>query len=207
MEKTLDPSEIEAKKSQLIYTARRNFKQKLQTNNGGNLSIRLSSIPALIIKPSGIGFNECSMDNLMMVDLNGNIIDGYLKPSKDLDFHLDLYKVRPDINAIVHCHSPWATSCATAGEEIPCLTVQTKEKLGRIPLIPLSKNGGPQTSEEISPVLSDKSLNAAILANHGSIGLGKTLMTAQYVAELIEETAHIFCMKNSLISSTKKSPE
>tara|TARA_A100001015_G_scaffold45372_1_gene50044 strand:- start:1076 stop:1672 length:597 start_codon:yes stop_codon:yes gene_type:complete len=197
----LDPSEIEAKKLQLICIAKRNFEQRLQTNNGGNLSIRLSSVSALIIKPSGIGFNECSIDNLMIVNLDGTIIDGHLKPSKDLDFHLDLYNVRPDINAIVHCHSPWATSCASAGEEIPCLTVQTKEKLGRIPLIPLSENGGPQTSKEISPILSDKSLNAAILANHGSIGLGKTLMTAQYVAELIEETAHIFCIKNILNNS------
>ena len=194
----MDPSEVEAKKSLLIKIAKRNFILKHQTNNGGNLSVKLSSIPAIIIKPSGVGFNECNMHNLMIVDLEGNILEGNLKPSKDLDFHLGLYNSRLDINAIVHCHSPWATSCASSGIEIPCFTVQTKEKLGRIPLIPLSENGRPQTSKEITPVMSGKAINAAILVNHGTIGLGKTLISAQYIVELIEETAHVFCMSNSL---------
>ena len=175
----MDPSEVEAKKSLLIKIAKRNFKLKHQTNNGGNLSVKLSSIPAIIIKPSGIGFNE-------------------LKPSKDLDFHLGLYNARLDINAIVHCHSPWATACASSGIELPCLTVQTKEKLGKIPLIPLSENGGSQTSKEITPIMSDESINAAMLVNHGTVGLGKTLISAQYIVELIEETAHIFCINSSL---------
>jgi len=56
----------------------------------------------------------------------------------------------------VHCHSPWATGYASAGIEIPCLTVQTIEKIGRMPLIPLSPNGGPQTEAEISPVFEDR---------------------------------------------------
>ena len=197
MENVLDFSEIEAKKSLLINIAKRNFEQKLQTNSGGNLSIKLSSLPAIIIKPSGIGFNECNMNNLMLVNLDGKIIEGHLKPSKDLDFHLGLYNTRSDINAIVHCHSPWATACASAGKEIPCLTVQTKEKLGRIPLIPLAENGGPQTSKEISPVFSDPKLKAAILASHGTIGVGETLMSAQYIVEIIEETAQVFLVKES----------
>ncbi len=194
----MDPSEVEAKKSLLIKIAKRNFKLKHQTNNGGNLSVKLSSIPAIIIKPSGIGFNECNSQNLMIVDLEGKVLEGGLKPSKDLDFHLGLYNARLDINAIVHCHSPWATACASSGIELPCLTVQTKEKLGKIPLIPLSENGGPQTSKEITPIMSDESINAAMLVNHGTVGLGKTLISAQYIVELIEETAHIFCINSSL---------
>ena len=194
----MDLSEIEAKKSLLINIAKRNFELKLQTNNGGNLSIKLSSKPAIIIKPSGIGFNECNMNNLMLVSLDGKIIEGNLKPSKDLDFHLGLYNNRPDINAIVHCHSPWATACASAGKEIPCLTVQTKEKLGRIPLIPLSENGGPQTSKEITPIFSDPTLKAATLEFHGTIGVGTTLMSAQYIVEIIEETAQVFYVRESI---------
>ena len=147
----LDQNEIDAKKDALIWAAKRCFELRLQTNAGGNLSVRLSSADAIVIKPSGVGFNECTRDNLQIVHLDGTLEPSPFKPSKDLGFHLDLYRIRPDINAIVHCHSPWATGYASAGLEIPCLTVQTIEKIGRMPLIPLSPNGGPQTEVEISP--------------------------------------------------------
>lgn len=182
----------------LIASARRCFDLRLQTNAGGNLSVRLGSGDAIVIKPSGVGFAECTRDNLQVVLLDGTVLPSDYRPSKDLDFHLGLYRLRADINAIVHCHSPWATGYASAGLEIPCLTVQTIEKIGRMPLIPLSPNGGPQTEAEISPVFADMSVRAAVLANHGTIGVGKTLMAAQYLAEIIEETAQIACVRDML---------
>lgn len=190
----------------LIATARRCFVGGLQTNAGGNLSARLARRDAIVIKPSGVGFNECTRENLQVVMLDGTILESEvaLKPSKDLDFHLDLYRIREDINAIVHCHSPWATGYASAGIEIPCLTVQTIEKIGRMPLIPLSSNGGPQTEVEISPVFRDPNIRAAVLANHGTIGAGPTLMAAQYLAEIIEETAHIAYVRDTLMAAHGK---
>ncbi len=192
-------SDIDAKKDALIATAKRCFDLRLQTNAGGNLSVRLDSRDAILIKPSGIGFNECTRGNLQLVHLDGTIEPSDHKPSKDLDFHLDLYRIRDDIDAIVHCHSPWATGYASAGLEIPCLTVQTIEKIGRMPLIPLSPQGGPQTDREISPVFRDPKIVAAVLANHGTIGVGSTLMKAQYLAEIIEETAHIAFVRDTLM--------
>jgi len=185
----------------LIATARRCFDLRLQTNAGGNLSVRLDCRDAIVIKPSGVGFAECTRENLQVVLLDGTILPSDHKPSKDLDFHLDLYRIRTDINAIVHCHSPWATGYASAGLEIPCLTVQTIEKIGRMPLIPLSPQGGPQTEVEISPVFRDPHVRAAVLANHGTIGVGKTLMAAQYLAEIIEETAHIAFVRDTLVAA------
>ena len=123
------------------------------------------------------------------------------EPSKDLEFYLDLYRVRDDIRAVVHCHSPWATGYASAGFEIPCLTVQTIEKIGRMPLIHLCPNGGPQTAREISPVFSNKEIVAAVLANHGTIGVGPNLMKAQYLAEIIEEIAHIAYVRDTLMAA------
>jgi len=190
----------------LIASARRCFDLGLQTNAGGNLSIRLDARDAIVIKPSGVGFAECTRDNLQVVALDGTVLSSApgLKPSKDLDFHRDLYRIREDINAIVHCHSPWATGYASAGIEIPCLTVQTIEKIGRMPLIPLSANGGPQTEVEISPHFQDASIRAAVLANHGTIGVGKTLMAAQYLAEIIEETAQIAYVRDTLMAAHGK---
>ncbi|MEM7303554.1 MAG: class II aldolase/adducin family protein [Pseudomonadota bacterium] len=197
----LDQQDINEKKDALIETAKRCFDLRLQTNAGGNLSVRLDSRDAIVIKPSGVGFNECTRDNLQIVHLDGRIEPSDFKPSKDLDFHLDLYRIREDINAIVHCHSPWATGFASAGVEIPCLTVQTVEKIGRMPLIPLSSVGGPQTELEISPVFRDQTIRAAVLANHGTIGVGKTLMAAQYLAEIIEETAQIAYVRDTLLAA------
>ena len=202
---TADPSDVEAKKDALVAVARRCFETGLQTNAGGNLSVKLSSAEAIVIKPSGIGFAECTRDNLQVVGLDGEVEPGPYKPSKDLSFHLDLYRIRPDIGAIVHCHSPWATGYASAGIEIPCLTVQTIEKIGRMPLIPLSPNGGPQTEVEISPVFRDKSVRAAVLANHGTIGVGPTLTKALHLAEIIEETAHIAFVRDALLAAHGRS--
>lgn len=198
-------SEVNEKKDALIATAKRCFDLRLQTNAGGNLSVRLDNHAAIVIKPSGVGFNECTRENLQIVHLDGTIETSEHKPSKDLGFHLDLYRIRNDIKAVVHCHSPWATGYASAGIEIPCLTVQTIEKIGRMPLIPLSPQGGPQTAVEISPVFQDPKIVAAVLANHGTIGVGSTLMKAQYLAEIIEETAHIAYVRDTLMAAHGKS--
>lgn len=196
-----DADDVLTKKDALIWAAKRCFDLRLQTNAGGNLSVRLANGTAIVIKPSGIGFNECTRDNLQVVHLDGTIEPSDHKPSKDLSFHLDLYRIRHDINAIVHCHSPWATGYASAGIEIPCLTVQTIEKIGRMPLIPLSAEGGPQTEVDISPVFQNAKIKAAVLANHGTIGVGKNIMTAQYLAEIIEETAHIAYVRDTLMAA------
>ena len=199
-----DTSDIEAKKDALVAVARRCFERGLQTNAGGNLSVRLTAGDAIVIKPSGVGFAEVTRDNLQVVGLDGALEPSAYKPSKDLDFHLEIYRIRPDVNAIVHCHSPWATGYASAGIEIPCLTVQTIEKIGRMPLIPLSRNGGPQTEVEIGPVFRDPKVRAAVLANHGTIGVGATLTKALHLAEIIEETAHIAFVRDALLAAHGK---
>jgi L-ribulose-5-phosphate 4-epimerase len=200
--------DLHDKMDALIAMARRCFDGGLQTNAGGNLSVRLDARDAIVIKPSGVGFRECTRENLQVVGLDGTIATtgGGLKPSKDLSFHLELYRIREDVNAIVHCHSPWATGYASAGIEIPCLTVQTIEKIGRMPLIPLSGKGGPQTEAEIGPVFRDPKVRAAVLANHGTIGVGPSLMAAQYLAEIIEETAHIAYVRDTLAAAHGRPP-
>ena len=203
MSHTLDQADVLAKKDDLIATAKRSFEVGIQTNAGGNLSVRLASRDAIVIKPSGVGFNECTRENLQVVMLDGTVLASEieLKPSKDLGFHLEIYRRREDINAIVHCHSPWATGYASAGLEVPCLTVQTVEKIGRMPLVPLTANLGPQTPEMIGPVFDDPKIRAAVLANHGTIGTGKSLMAAQYLAEIIEETAHIAFVRDTMVKT------
>ena len=189
----MEQQDVLDRKRELIVIARRAFARGLQTGTGGNISIRLGCGDAVVIKPSGVGFAECSEDNLQIVDLDGKVIDGdgSLKPSKDMPFHVGIYKVRPDVHGIVHVHSPWATSWGSVGKEIPTPTVHSRAKLKRIPLIPVGPDGGNQTPESIVEAYRDPTLRAAILQDHGSVAVGKTLLSAQQVAELIEETAQI----------------
>ncbi len=118
-----------------------------------------------------------------------------------MDIHLDQYRIRDDINAIVHRNGPWGIGFASAGLEITCLTVQTIEKIGRMPLMPLLSDGGLQTNVGTSPVFMDTSIRAAVLDNHGTIGVCKTLIAAQYLAEIIEEAAHIACFRDTLMAA------
>ncbi len=199
MTEDLDIRDAAEKKLSLSRIARRCFERGLQTNSGGNLSVRLACGDRIVIKPSGVGFSECAPENLMVCDLRRNILAGEGRPSKDLDFHAGIYEARPDVEAIIHVHSPWATGWACAGREIPCLTVQTADKLKRIPLIPLSANSGPQGAAEVVPFMRDSEVKGALLHSHGTIGVGRTLMAAQYVVELIEETAHAAYVREMLI--------
>ncbi|MDP7108796.1 MAG: class II aldolase/adducin family protein [Rhodospirillales bacterium] len=200
----MNTDDIVNKKQELIRIAERCFHQGLQTGSGGNISIRLTYDDAIVIKPSGVGFAECTVENLMVADLEGNIISGELKPSKDMDFHLAIYRVRPDVNGIVHVHSPWATAWASGKQSIPCLTIHAAAKLKSIPVIPVAGDGGAQTASEVTPVFRNPECKAALMEYHGSVGVGKTLLAAQHVAELIEETAQIAAVSR-MISSTGES--
>ncbi len=187
---------LDQAKREVCTIARRAFELGLQTYTGGNLSARVDGSDRCVIKPSGIGFAECTPDNLMVVELDGTIVEGEMTPSKDMPFHLEIYRVRPDVGGIVHFHSPWATGFATAGKNIPLFTLYAKQKLGQIAYVPLAPDGGTQGAREVGPAFADPSVNAALLCSHGTIGVGKTLLAAQHVAELIEASAHIAAVNN-----------
>jgi L-fuculose-phosphate aldolase/L-ribulose-5-phosphate 4-epimerase len=187
----MDEKAIQSTMLELMRVAKRAFNNHLQTGTGGNISARVAGSNAVVIKPSGVGFSECNPNNLLVVDLDGKILKGSTKPSKDMPFHLGIYRVRPEVNGIVHVHSPWATAWAVLGEEIPLLTEQSRSKFGRIPLVPSGPDGSKETAESVIDAFRDPTIQVATLQNHGAVGVGKTLLAAEELVELIEETAQI----------------
>jgi L-ribulose-5-phosphate 4-epimerase len=186
-----DEKAIRSTMLELMEVAKRAFNVHLQTGTGGNISARVAGSNAVVIKPSGVGFSGCNPENLLVVDLEGKILKGSTKPSKDMPFHLGIYRVRPELNGIVHVHSPWATAWAVLGEEIPTLTVQSQSKFGRILLVPSGPDGSKEASEAVVNAFRDPAVLVATLQNHGAVGVGKTLLAAEELVELIEETAQI----------------
>ena len=185
--------EITICKENLIKAAGRAYQIGLQTGNGGNLSCRVPGTDTLLIKGSGFSFGECTQDNVVVVDYRGNVVGGEGgKPSRELLTHLCIYKLRPDIGAIFHSHSPWAIAYAEDSLEIPLLTGHAKAKLGPIPVI---IEGGQATStftDAVKELLTaNPGLGAFVQKGHGIFSLGADIIQAEHNAELVEETAQI----------------
>jgi len=183
---------IEQVKKELVACARRAYAIGLQTGNGGNLSARQAGSDQVVIKGSGTSFGECTMDNLVTVNLDGEMIDGPGKPSREIKTHLAIYRLRPDVNGIFHSHSPWAIAYAEDADEIQPLALHAQSKLGVIPVLRVDGHADETVEKAVETLLEvHAGLKAFIQARHGIFGLAPTITMAEHHAELVEETAQI----------------
>ena len=183
---------IEQVKKKLLACARRAYAIGLQTGNGGNLSARPAGTDQVVIKGSGTSFGECTMGNLVTVNLDGEMIDGPGKPSREIRTHLAIYRLRPDVNGIFHCHSPWAIAYAEDADEIQPLALHAQSKLGVIPVLKVDGHADETVEKAVETLLEvHAGLKAFIQARHGIFGLAPTITLAEHHAELVEETAQI----------------
>ena len=198
-------SDVLRAKQSVVDAAQRAFRTGLQSNIGGNLSARVPSADACVIKATGMGFAECTVENLCVVGLDGRLRDGDRQPTSDVAIHLAIYQLRPEVHGIAHVHAPWATGWAAASVAPPNVTVTAEAKLGTVPLIPLAPGGLPQTDAEIVAVMGAGGSRSAILERHGAIACGRSILEAIHLLELIEENAHIAAVRS--IVSTLERPE
>ena len=158
--------------------------------NDGNISVRVGE-GRLLITPSGVSKGRMTPDMLLVTDLDGTVIEGNRHPSSEGKMHLEVYRGRPDVNAVVHAHPPVSTSFAVCrrGLETPYLS-ELVAGLGQVPCTPsfamLSTEEVPQS---VRPYLADH--NALLLANHGALAWGGDLWEAFDRLETVEHTAKI----------------
>ena len=183
---------IEQIKKELLVCARRAYTIGLQTGNGGNLSARAAGTDKVVIKGSGHSFGECTLDNLVTVNLDGEMIDGPGKPSREIKTHLAIYRLRPDVNGIFHSHSPWAIAYAEDVVEIQPLALHAQSKLGVIPVLKVDGHADEVVEKAVETLIkAHADLKAFVQAKHGIFGLAPTITLAEHHAELVEETAQI----------------
>jgi L-ribulose-5-phosphate 4-epimerase len=183
---------IEQVKKELMACARRAYTIGLQTGNGGNLSARPPGTEQVVIKGSGTSFGECTMDNLVTVNLDGEMIDGPGKPSREIRTHLAIYRLRTDVNGIFHSHSPWAIAFAEDTDEIQPLALHARSKLGHIPVLRVDGHADEAVERAVSALLEARqNLRAFVQARHGIFSLAPSITLAEHHAELVEETAQI----------------
>ena len=160
----------------------------LVTWTSGNVSIRDPKTGYVAIKASGVKFPDLTPETMVVVDLEGNMIEGELKASSDTASHLYIYRHRPDVNGVVHTHSNYATAFAAHGEPIPVyLTAQADEFGGPIPCGGFALIGGEQIGRIV--VESIGSSRAVLLKNHGVFTIGPTGEAALKAAVMVEDIA------------------
>jgi L-ribulose-5-phosphate 4-epimerase len=154
----------------------------------GNVSARDSGSGLIVIKPSGVAYDELTPENMVVVDAEGNRVEGSLNPSVDTDTHAFIYRQMPAVGGVVHTHSPFATAFAAVGRPIPaCLTAICDEFGGPIPVGAFAPVGGEEIGMEV--VRSIGSSPAILLQNHGVFTVGKDARAAVKAAVMVEDAA------------------
>ena len=160
----------------------------LVTWTSGNISGRDPGTGLVVIKPSGIRYENLSPENMVVVNLEGKVVEGKHKPSSDTLAHVYIYRHRPDMNGVVHTHSTFATAWAAAGKPIPpVLTAICDEFGGPIPVGAYAKIGGDEIGQEI--IRSIGASPAILMKNHGVFTIGKTPEVAVKAAVMVEDVA------------------
>lgn len=167
-------------------------KEGLVTMTSGNVSGRDPATNLVAIKPSGVSFEELTPDDIVIVDLQGKVVEGTRKPSVDTATHLVVYRSRPDVNGMVHTHSNFATAFAAVGKPIPAvLTAIADEFGGPIPCGPYCQIGEEQIGEAIVAHIGH--CPAILLQNHGVFTVGPTPRAALKAAVMCEDVAKTVC--------------
>lgn len=164
-------------------------KYGLVVMTSGNISGRDPDSGLVVIKPSGYSYEEMTPDDMVVVDLNGTVIEGHLKPSTDTATHLYVYKHRPDVFGIGHTHSTYASSFAALGQPIPAVLTASAMLGGEIPCGGYAAIGGEQIGAEILRSIGSK--RAVLLQNHGVFTIGDSARQAAKMAVEVEEIAKI----------------
>jgi L-ribulose-5-phosphate 4-epimerase len=156
----------------------------------GNVSARVPGQELLVIKPSGVSYEELTPENMVVCDLDGNLIEGEHRPSSDTAAHAYVYKHMPEVNGVVHTHSTYATAWAARGEPIPCvLTMMADEFGGEIPIGPFALIGDDSVGRGIVATLGRYRARAVLMQNHGPFTVGASARAAVKTAVLCEEVA------------------
>jgi len=137
----------------------------------GNISIK--SEDKVYLTPSGQSKELLTEGKIIVTDLNGNVIEGELKPTSETPMHLRCYELRPDINAVVHCHAPYSTAYAQANMAVESkVSPEFMLLFGKVPVIPYGRPGTEHIIDGLEDVIND--YDVVLLANHGVLAVGKT---------------------------------
>jgi len=180
----------------VLEAAQKMLGKGLVVGTAGNISLRLppeGERQLLAITPSARHYDLLGVDDIQIVDFDGQAVEGSLRPSMETMLHIGIYRARKNVNAVIHTHSVFASGVAVAGRDIPpILDDQVVFLGGGIKLAQHALSGSREQVVNVVAALGDR--NAVLLPNHGAIGTGRTMRDAFTACELIEKTARIYLL-------------
>lgn len=171
--------------------SKRAFSSGLFTGTSGNMSYYMRAEDVMTITPTSVRYEDLLPQDMVVMKLDGTVVSGNRKPSSEWRMHAVVYQSCPDINAVFHTHSPYATAFAVTRQTIPPVLIESHLFLGGdIRCADYAKPGTREVGEYAIPALKDR--GGCTLANHGVLAVGETLEQAYLRAEYIEELARIY---------------
>lgn len=174
-----------------VEVARGLFENDLVVSTFGVVSVRIPNTEYVLITPSGFSKLTLNTNHLIVVDLEGKLVQGNFRPSVETPMHTYIHEHRPELNAVIHTHSPMACAFAAANMEIPCVSAEQAFYLGgRIPLVRRYSLPGTQEPVELRAIEKAlRNVNAVLLRKHGVVVVGKTPEEALDTAIVLEDVA------------------
>lgn len=187
---------FEQEKKELIKTGQALKENNLISLSGGNVSCRMSD-NKILVTPSGMAYEGMVPDDIVVMDIDGNVIEGTRRPSVDSIALLHVYRNMDRVNAIIHTHQPYATAVGMVYDEIPpCVTTLANAVAGVVKVAPFSSAASLAMGEETVNHIGDA--NAVILKNHGVITVGSTIKEALYAAVYMEDALKTLFIAQSM---------
>lgn len=187
---------LEELRAAIVECGRRLWDRGFVASNDGNISVRLDDT-RLLTTPTGVSKGFMTPDMMVVTDMDGRILAGDRRPSSELKMHLEVYRQRPDVRAVVHAHPPTATGFAVAG--IPLDRAVLAEVITTLGSIPIAEYATPSTEELPAAIRTYiRSHDGLLLANHGALAVAGDLFGAYYRMETIEHFARISLVARTL---------
>jgi len=189
---------LEQLREDIVFYGQQMLKYGLTMHTGGNLSARDPGTGLIAIKPSSVAYDRMAPEDVTVIDIDGNIVDGKYHPSSEWPMHTMIYKAMPRVKGVVHCHSIYATACSVANCEIPLIIHEINVYCSSpVRVAPFEVPGTVELGESALRGFGDDNL-ITLLQNHGPIACGATLWHAFDAACAVEQTAATFFITRAL---------
>lgn len=183
-------------RQQILQIGKFLHQKGLVAASDGNISARLPD-GRVLMTPTSMSKGLMTADDLVITDMEGRKLEGKRNPSSEIQMHLLVYRLRPEVNGVVHAHPPIATGFASSGLALnKALSAEIVLALGCVPLAPYGTTGTPELSESLAPLVP--SYDAILMANHGVVTYGEDVWRAYFKMETVEHFAHIALVSHLL---------
>lgn len=185
-------------REQVLEVAKKIYKHNLVVGTSGNVSVMDREQQRIIITPSGMDYEKMVLDDIIVIDMAGNVVEGAQRPSSEWRMHSVMYEQLPGVQAIVHTHSPYATSFSVLNEQIPVVLIEMVLLGGDVPVAPFAMSGSRELGVNVAVTLHQSKRFSCLLQNHGAVTIGETLDQAYMRAIYLEDAAKIYHYARSI---------